>query len=101
MLPAVPWHVGCLLKPGVCTFSEEVVAMDNWWTDIDDAVLEHLRRSGPATPAELAAAIGASEGETVAFLAMLAREGKIRIARVEVTDPAASVRRLPASRVAA
>lgn len=74
--------------------------MEPWWTDIDDAVLEHLRRSGPATPGELAAAIGASEGETVAFLAMLAREGKIRIARVEIADPAAA-RRHQARRAAA
>jgi DNA-binding Lrp family transcriptional regulator len=89
-----------LTRTTVRTFSEEVMAMETWWTDIDDAVLEHLRRSGPATPGELAAAIGASEGETVAFLAMLAREGKIRIARVEIADLAAA-RRHRARRAAA
>jgi DNA-binding Lrp family transcriptional regulator len=89
-----------LTRTTVRTFSEEVMAMETWWTDIDDAVLEHLRRSGPATPGELAAAIGASEGETVAFLAMLAREGKIRIARVEIAHLAAA-RRPQARRAAA
>jgi DNA-binding Lrp family transcriptional regulator len=49
---------------------------------VDRLFLEHLVANGPMTPAELAEAAGVSEGEATAFLAMLAREGRIRICLV-------------------
>jgi DNA-binding Lrp family transcriptional regulator len=54
----------------------------DWWGEVDKLFLEHLAANGPMTPAELAKAAGLSEGEATAFLAMLAREGKIRICLV-------------------
>jgi len=57
---------------------------ENWWGDIDGEVLGWLSRHGSATVNELSEELGLSEGAATAFLAMLAREGRVRIVQVEL-----------------
>jgi len=57
---------------------------DNWWGDIDGEILDCLREHGSATVKELSEELGVSEGAVTAFLAMLAREGRVRIVQVEL-----------------
>lgn len=58
--------------------------MDGWWTEIDDQVQASLERQGAMAPAELARQLGLSEGAVISVLSLLAQEGKLRIARVEL-----------------
>jgi hypothetical protein len=62
------------------------MAMDDWWSEIDDQVRACLARHGTMTPAELASQVGMSEGAMISVLSLLAQEGKLRIARVEAFD---------------
>lgn len=57
---------------------------ENWWGDIDGEILDCLRKHGSATVNEIGEELGLSEGAATAFLAMLAREGKVRIVQVEL-----------------
>ena len=59
---------------------------DNWWGDIDGEILDCLREHGSVTVNELSQELGLSEGAATAFLAMLAREGRVRIVQVELVD---------------
>jgi hypothetical protein len=59
-------------------------AMDSWWYDIDRDVRVVLERHGSMTPAEIARMLRLSEGAVSSVLSMLAQEGKLRIARVEL-----------------
>ena len=56
----------------------------NWWGTTDSEILECLREHGPVALGELCAELGLSEGTATAFLAMLAREGRVRICQVEL-----------------
>jgi predicted ArsR family transcriptional regulator len=58
--------------------------MDGWWTEIDDQVRACLEQHGAMAPAELARQLGLTEGAVVSVLSLLAQEGKLRIARVEL-----------------
>jgi DNA-binding Lrp family transcriptional regulator len=58
--------------------------MDSWWNDIDRDVHGVLERHGSMTPGEIARALQLSEGAVSSVLSMLAQEGKLRIARVEL-----------------
>jgi DNA-binding Lrp family transcriptional regulator len=58
--------------------------MDGWWNDIDGDVRGALEQYGPMTPAEIARLLRLSEGAVSSVLSMLAQEGKLRIARVEL-----------------
>ena len=58
--------------------------MDSWWQDIDRDVRSVLERYGSMTPAEIARMLRLSEGAVSSVLSMLAQEGKLRIARVEL-----------------
>jgi hypothetical protein len=60
--------------------------MEDWWTEIDDAVRGCLERNGPMAPSEIAGQLGMSEGAVCSVLSLLAQEGKLRIARVELFD---------------
>lgn len=57
---------------------------ENWWGDIDGEILDCLREHGSATVKEISEELGLSEGAATAFLAMLAREGRVRIVQVEL-----------------
>jgi DNA-binding Lrp family transcriptional regulator len=58
--------------------------MDGWWQDIDRDVRNVLERHGSMTPAEIARLLRLSEGAVTSVLSLLAQEGKLRIARVEL-----------------
>jgi len=58
--------------------------MDGWWTEIDEQVRVCLERHGALAPAEIARLLGLSEGAVTSVLSLLAQEGKLRIARVEL-----------------
>ena len=58
--------------------------MDGWWNEIDDQVRGCLERHGAMAPAEIARQLGLSEGAVASVLSLLAQEGKLRIARVEL-----------------
>jgi hypothetical protein len=60
------------------------MAMDGWWSEIDDQVRACLERHGALAPAEIARLLGLSEGAVSSVLALLAQEGKLRIALVEL-----------------
>lgn len=57
---------------------------ENWWHEIDGEILDCLREHGPVSVNELSEELGISEGAATAFLAMLAREGRVRIVQVEL-----------------
>lgn len=66
--------------------------MIDWWSETDQAILECLRVTGPMSPEDLRHRIGLSVGEITAFLAMLVREGRVRIRIVELTREEANGR---------
>jgi hypothetical protein len=70
------------VEPTACQRTED------WWTDIDGEILSCLAKHDTMTPAEIGSALGISEGEVVAFLAILAPEGKITICQVKRGDAA-------------
>ena len=56
--------------------------MDDWWTALDDDVVRCVARDGVATPTDIALELGMSEAAAGSLLAMLIREGRLRIALV-------------------
>ena len=56
---------------------------DDWWGELDGPVLDYLARRGAASPDEIARAVGLSPASVTSIIAMLAGEGRVRIARVE------------------
>jgi DNA-binding Lrp family transcriptional regulator len=60
--------------------------MIDWWSETDDAIVECLRALGPTSPEELSRRIGLSVGDVSAFLAMLVRDGRVRIRSVDLTS---------------
>jgi hypothetical protein len=58
--------------------------MDGWWKELDGQVRDCLERHGALAPADLARFLGLSESATISVLSLLAQEGKLRIARVEL-----------------
>ena len=63
--------------------------MIDWWSEIEHGIVECLGRGGPMSPGELGHRVGISEGETIAFLCMLARDGKVSIQLVGLHAEAA------------
>ena len=74
--------------------------MVDWWTETEHAIVESLGSNGPMSPEDLAQHLSISEGETIAFLCMLAREKKLRIRLVSLADarPSAPARGLARAR---
>jgi hypothetical protein len=60
--------------------------MVDWWTETEHAIVENLGSNGAMSPEDLAQQLGISEGETIAFLCMLAREKKLRIRLVDLCE---------------
>jgi DNA-binding Lrp family transcriptional regulator len=58
--------------------------MDGWWNEIDEQVRACLERHGPLAPAEIGRMLGLTESAVASVLSLLAQEGKLRIARVEL-----------------
>ena len=57
--------------------------MDEWWSEIDDAILACLKDIGGTSPEEIGRRLGMSEEAAVSVLGMLTQEGRVRISRVE------------------
>jgi len=58
------------------------------WSEIDAAILEVLAAGGGRlTPAQIAEQVGMSEGAVQSLVSMLAEQGKVRIALVEMVEP--------------
>jgi hypothetical protein len=58
--------------------------MDGWWTEIEGQVRRCLERNGGMTPTALARQLDLAESEVASVLSLLAHEGKLRIAQVEL-----------------
>jgi hypothetical protein len=56
---------------------------EEWWGKLDGEVLDCLT-VGPASAEELGKRLGVSEQAAVSMLTMLARDGKVRLSRVEL-----------------
>jgi hypothetical protein len=56
---------------------------EDWWRSLDDEVLDCLA-DGPASAADIGRRLGMSEAAATSLIFMLAGEGKVRIARVEL-----------------
>ena len=56
----------------------------DWWGATDGEILKCLEQHGQVALRELCEELGLSEGTATAFLAMLAREGRVRICEVEL-----------------
>ena len=70
-----------------CLTSKRVEEFDpaDWWGATDGEILKYLRqRHGTVALGELCEELGLSEGTATAFLAMLAREGRVRICEVDL-----------------
>jgi DNA-binding Lrp family transcriptional regulator len=66
---------------------------DSWWSDVDDATLNVLAAAGGRlTLAELASRLGMSEDAARSIVSMLAEQGRVRIAAVELVCPRALAR---------
>ncbi len=59
---------------------------ENWWAAVDRQILECLRAHGTMKVGTLCDALHLSEGEVSAFLAMLTREGRVKIREVELVS---------------
>ena len=59
--------------------------MIDWWSETEHAVVDALSSAGSMSPQDLAQRIGISEGETIVYLCMLARERKVAIQLVGLT----------------
>ena len=57
--------------------------MNEWWSDLDDAVLGCLRDNGAMAPGDIGRCLGLSEDAVTSVVAMLAQERKIRIRLAE------------------
>ena len=60
--------------------------MDDWWNDVEEDVLRCLDRRKRTAPADVAKRLGMSEEAAVSLLAMLAREGRVKICLVSSPD---------------
>ena len=61
---------------------------ENWWDDVDDAILNALAAAGGSvTLADLAGRLGMSEDATRSVVAMLAERSAVRIVAVELARP--------------
>lgn len=58
--------------------------MDGWWAEIESQVQRCLERNGGMSPAELARPLGLTESAVASVLSLLAHEGKLRIAQVDL-----------------
>jgi hypothetical protein len=57
--------------------------MDEWWSEIDDAVCACLSETGGTSPDEIGRRLGMSEEAVVSVLGMLAQQGRVRVSRAE------------------
>ena len=58
----------------------------DWWGATDGEILKCVRQHGHVALGDLCEELSLSEGSATAFLAMLAREGRVRIREVELAS---------------
>jgi predicted ArsR family transcriptional regulator len=56
----------------------------DWWGATDGEILDCLKERGSVSLDDLCEELGLTEGTATAFVAMLAREGRLRIREVEL-----------------
>ena len=56
---------------------------DEWWKDLEDDVMRCLEGRGAVPPDEIASKLGMSEAAAASLLAIMAREGRVKIRAVE------------------
>jgi predicted ArsR family transcriptional regulator len=56
----------------------------DWWGATDGEILGCIKEHGSVSMGELCEELGLTEGTATAFVAMLAREGRLRIREVEL-----------------
>lgn len=62
--------------------------LEDYWTGIEDEIVSCLRDNGPMPPSELGEHLHISRDAATSLIAMLARDGKVRIGLVELAgDP--------------
>ncbi len=71
-------------------------ASASWWDEVDDAVVECVAGERSMTPAEIGHRLGMSESAATSIVAMLAQEGRLRIALVSAGDDGAGLLDVPA-----
>jgi DNA-binding Lrp family transcriptional regulator len=62
--------------------------MHDWWSDLERDVLDCVKPEGPTPLDELSRRLNLSEDAATSLVAMLAREGKLRISAVESSEGA-------------
>ena len=62
--------------------------MTDWWAELENELLSCVEEIGLATPAEVGRRLGFSETSAASLLAILVREGKVRMCLVESTSHA-------------
>jgi hypothetical protein len=70
-----------------------VRSVDGWWIDVERDILGCLEGRGAMPVEEIAHRLELSESATASLLALLAREGKVRIRSVEGPSASGSERR--------
>jgi DNA-binding Lrp family transcriptional regulator len=60
--------------------------MDDWWNDVERDIMACLNSNGATPVHEVARRLAISEEAATSLLALLAREGKVRIRLVEATQ---------------
>jgi hypothetical protein len=61
--------------------------MTDWWAELEHELLSCVEAIGLATPAEVGRRLGFSETSAASLLAILVREGKVRMCLVQSTAP--------------
>ena len=57
--------------------------MTDWWAELENELLSCVEEIGLATPAEVGRRLGFSETSAASLLAILVREGKVRMCLVQ------------------
>ena len=57
--------------------------MSDWWAELENELLSCVEEIGLATPAEVGRRLGFSEASAASLLAILVREGKVRMCLVQ------------------
>ena len=57
--------------------------MSDWWAELENELLTCVEEIGLATPAEVGRRLGFSESSAASLLAILVREGKVRMCLVQ------------------
>jgi predicted transcriptional regulator len=80
MVASSEWPAGDAIR------SERRGIMENWWSDLDEAIMDCLRERESMEPADIARRIGLSESAVCSLLGFLVAEGRVRVCRVAAAE---------------